>query len=888
MTALNGLTACMAERVDRRTLVSTSFQVLLERDRDLEVLAGALEYASAGQGRIVLVCGEAGIGKTSFVDRFIALRGRGTRTLKGYCDALSTPSPLAPLHDIARQAGGRLLAQLVAEAPRPALFAAVLDQLHNTRQPTVLVVEDIHWADEATLDLIRYLSRRIAETRALLVLTWRDEVDGRHPLRALLGDLATLRVSIRIDLPRLSVEAVRRLIAGLPFDAEALHRRTSGNPFFVAEVLANSGCGLPATVRDAVLARVAALGPAGRGVLQAAAVIGSRMDLALLESAIGANTDGLALCMKAGMLEVAGDAVAFRHELVREAVLADLDPAQSRELHRRALEGLKTFGAGRSDLAQLAHFAVGAGDGAAVLEFGPAAARAAIAVGAHRVAAAQFRNVLAFAGKLAAAERARLFEAYAEECSIIDELAEATRARQEAIELWQRVGDRLKEGETLAAMAWPLVRCGRNAAAEEASRRAVEVLEQMPPTPQLAAAYRIRAHLRMLDRDRLAAVHWGGKAIDLATQFRDDATIAAAEMVVGSALLVAGDDAGRSYLDRSAARARQARQEPLVGLAYLNLGSSYAEQYRFSEAEGHLVEGIAYTGERDLDHANHYMWSWLALTRLYQGHWSEAAEMAATIIGRPNVAVISRIMALVALGRVRTRRGEADALPLLDEALELALQTDTLQRLAPVRAARAEAAWFAGRLDQVVAEADAAYELATRHRHGWYAGEFSFWRWKAGERVAAPAWNAAPFLLHIEGDLRGAAEAWKRLRCPYEQARALADGDLPAQLAALAIFDKLGAAPAAAGLRQRMRSEGTHQIPRGPRATTRRNPFGLTARELEILDCLADGLSNGRTGQRLHISPKTVDHHVSSVLSKLDVATRGDAARVAREQNLLA
>jgi DNA-binding CsgD family transcriptional regulator/tetratricopeptide (TPR) repeat protein len=862
---------------------------LLERESALQMLAAAFEQAAAGHGRIALVSGEAGIGKTSFVDRFIAAGGQARRILKGNCDALFTPSPLGPLYDIARQTGGRLLAQLEGEAPRAALFSTMLDELRGAAQPTLLVIEDIHWADEATLDLIKFLARRIAETRVLLVLTYRDdEVAGRHLLRMLLGDLATSKATVRIELARLTIAAVRILIADRPLDPNALHGQTSGNPFFITEVLSNTGRGIPKTVRDAVLARAAKLRPAGRHALEAAAVIGSRMEHAVLERLLGGEAEGLAECAKAGMLESAGNGIAFRHELVRDAVLADLDPGRYWALNRLALDGLKAAVVGRGDLAQLAHFAEGAGDGEAVLEYGPAAARAAASVGAHRAAAAHYRRALSFAGDCTPADRARLFEAYAEECAIVDELTEASRARREAIELWQQAGDRLKEGENLAALAWPLVRSGQNAAAEEASRRAIEVLESMPPTRQLAGAYRIQAHLRMMNRERTAAVRWGSKAISLAARFQDDATIAAAEMVVGSAMLVAGDERGRPHLDRSLALARRAGLDDLVGLVYLNLGSSYGEQYQFSKAERFLAEGIAYASDCDLDHANNSISAWLALTRLYQGRWSEASDIATSVVECPNAAATSRIMALVALGRVRARRGDPGAASALDEALELALQTDTLQRLAPVRAARAEAASLAGEPEQVIAEATAAYELATRHRHRWHAGEFSFWRWLAGERTAAPRWSAAPFMLQIKGNWRGAAQAWGDLSCPYEQARALADGDMPAQLAALEIFDRLGAAPAAGALRQRMRGEGIRRIPRGPRATTRQNPFGLTLREMQILGCLAEQLSNRRIGARLHVSPKTIDHHVSSVLGKLGAATRGEAVRIAREQHLLA
>lgn len=861
---------------------------LLEREADLEALETARREVIAGQGRIALISGEAGIGKTSLVDRFLATSGHAMRILKGNCDALFTPSPLGPLYDIAPQLGRRLLALLESDTPRAALFSNVLDQICDPAQPTLLFIEDIHWADEATLDLIRFLTRRLARTSILIVATYRDdEVGPQHPLQILLGELASSRAAIGIELTRLSIDAVRILAADQPLDPAALHRLTSGNPFFITEVLANAGRGIPKTVRDAVLARAAKLSVAGRNVLEAAAVIGSRIEYSLLEEVLGGAAEGLADCVRHGMIESAGSGIAFRHELVRDAILTHLDPRRRRELNRLALEGLKAFGGGRGDLALLAHFAEGAGDTEAVLAFGPAAARAAAAAGAHRAAAAQYLRVLDFADAQAPAERAQLFAAYAREAAIVDKPIEASEAHRKAAECWRQAGDCLKEGESLAALALPLVRSGQNAAAEEASRRAIEVLGVMPPTRELAAAYQVQAHLRMLNRDCLIAMHWGKKAIELASRFDDKAIIAAAENTVGSALLVSGDERGRPYMDRSLAFARQAGLEDLIGHAYTNLGSCYGEQHQFSEAERHLVEGIAYAADRDLDRASHYMGAWLAITRLYQGRWNEACDIATSVVECRNIAAISRIVALVALGRVRARRGDPGANAALDEALELSLQTNTLQRLAPVRAARAEIAWLAGDLETARAEAIAVYDLATRCRHNWYAGELAFWRWKAGGPVVAPEYSAPPFLLQIEGNWQGAAEAWQRLGCPYEEARALADGDVPAQLAALEIFDRLGAVPTAAILRQKMRGNGMLKIPRGQRASTRQNPFALTKREMEILGCLAEGLTNGQIGAQLHISPKTVDHHVSSVLGKLEVGTRAEAARIAGEQKLL-
>jgi len=858
---------------------------LLERDDDVAVLAEVLTEAAAGRGRIALVSGEAGIGKSAFVDQFIASHASSVCVLKGHCDPLFTPTPLGPLYDIARQTSADLLASLEAGAPRAALFSAVLDMLRRAKAPTLVVIEDIHWADDATLDLIKFLGRRIAETRTLLVLTYREDEVAGTTLRLVMGDLAASKATVRIELPRLSLAAVRRLAGASAVDAACLHRQTAGNPFFVTEVL-SSGSGLPRTVRDAVLARADRLDPPARKVLNAAAVIGARVEHRLLEQVMDGALEGLAECLRVGMLEQTEDGIAFRHELVRDAVLIDLCPARRRELNRLALTAMRGSGR-RADLAQLVEYAEGAGDASAVLEYGAAAAKAASLVGAHREAAAHYARMLRQSVERSAPEEAALYEAYAEECSIVDDLAEAERARRAAIALRVQAGDRIKEGENLAELAWPLVRSGRTAAADETCRRAIEVLEAEPPTRQLANAYRIQAHMMMLDRDCRAAIALGRQAIALAEPFDDNTIVAAAENVIGTALLVSGDETGLGHLQRSIGLAKTAGLDALVGIGHTNIGVSYGEIFRLADAERHLAEGMAYTGERDLDSANHYMTAWLAMTRLYQGLWSDAAEIAEALLAQPNVSAISRITALAALGRVQARRGE-DAWPVLDEVLALATRTETLQRLAPVRAARAEAAWLAGDSKRAVAEAAAACGLAIQRRHAWFAGELIYWCRIGGSPMVAPSWLAAPYLLQARGHWRRAAAEWQRLGCPYEQARALSAGDPAAQIEALEIFTRLGAAPAAGMLRQRLRGAGIRHLPRGPRAATRSNPFGLTARELEILQCLTLGLTNGGIGAKLHVSPKTVDHHVSSVLSKLGAASRGEAARIAKTERLVA
>jgi DNA-binding CsgD family transcriptional regulator len=281
------------------------------------------------------------------------------------------------------------------------------------------------------------------------------------------------------------------------------------------------------------------------------------------------------------------------------------------------------------------------------------------------------------------------------------------------------------------------------------------------------------------------------------------------------------------------------------------------------------------------------MMAWRARAHFEQGDWDKVADDTDSVLSVERVSAITKISALAVLGHLRVRRGDPHADRVLSEARELAMQTRELQRIVPVASARIESAWIKGDLEQVMSESRFVLEMAKGHDAPWLHGEFASWIWRAGGAIETSEKIAEPYALQMSGNWRAAAEAWKQIGCPYEEAIALADGDETAQRAALAIFERLGAGPAAERLRQALRATGVRGIPRGPRPSTKQNPAGLTTRQMEVLALMAKGLANAEIAERLFTSTRTIDHHVSTILAKLDVRTRAEAISQAFQSGLV-
>jgi DNA-binding CsgD family transcriptional regulator/tetratricopeptide (TPR) repeat protein len=858
---------------------------LLQRTSFLHALTEYADEARQGDGRLVFLSGESGIGKTALLEAF-QQQLKGARWLWGACDGLLTPRPLGPLFDIGARAGGELARLCRSGASRDELFAALLAELESSTALTVVVIEDAHWADESTLDLLSFLGRRLNRLRGLLLVSYRDdEVGYDHPLRMVLGDVATQRSTRRMGLPTLSVEAVRELAGHGEVDAAELHRVTGGNPFYVCEIIDAGWPSIPPTVRDVVGARLARSAPAVRDAVQVAAVIGMRIPQALLAEVLTGPDSVIDDCLTSGFLMVEEAGLRFRHELVRMAVAATIAPHRTTELHTRLLAALEE--AADADPAVLAHHAEGAGDKAAVRRHAPAAAQRSSTLGAHREAAAQFERALRFADVADRPALAGLHESLAREYSMLDRWQEAEQALRTALALRRELGDHLAIGQDLRGLSDTLWQLCEGEESARTAREAVGVIEALPAEgPELAWAYASRADSLWDDGRHDEALAALAKARDIGARLGQADIETQALSWLGAALINSGED-GIGLIEQGLRIALDAHLQEEAGTVYVNIQDCCISLQRLDDAQRYYAEAMAFCERRELRFNTRCLRGGQADTLLLLGQWDEATEMCEKLLAIPGVSPANQLYPARILGTIRSRRGDPDAGVLLDRALVLAEGVGVPAWIAQARAVRAELFWLSGKPALAADEARAAYDQTASDIDPWRAGSLAIWLSRLGGRTEFPDGLPEPYALEMAGDRRRAAQAWEHLGRSYDAALVwVTSSDEAGLRGAVKTLDELGARATAAVARRRMKELGLTAIPRGPRAATRADPAGLTPREQEVLALLSEGLPDREISERLFISERTVHHHVSAVLAKIGVSSRTAAAREAARMGI--
>jgi DNA-binding CsgD family transcriptional regulator/tetratricopeptide (TPR) repeat protein len=859
-----------------------SGDTLEERDDQLAALSSWWEDAAAGTGRLVLVGGDAGAGKTALLDAFCR-RLRRVRLLRGGCEPLTPPTPLGPLRDVADGLPAVLRRELASAHDPTSVRRMLLEELRAADVPTLLVVEDAHWADEATLDLLRFLGRRLEPCAVMVVVTYRqDEVGTRHPLRVLAGDLATLPVVRRLTVPMLSSAAVARLAAGTDIDPVELHRRTGGNAFFVRQILEDGRTTVPATVRDAVLARAARLALGAREALDALACLGAKAAPWVVEAVSGRPAAVLDECVERGLLVSDNGAVAFRHELVRVAIEEAVLPARAAELHRQALAVLRTRPPGEVQPARLVEHAQLSGDRAALLEYSRAAAERAAALGAHREAATYLRRALDVSDRLPPPDRAGLVEELGRQSHLADDLDAALRAWQDAVATWRTIGDRRRQAGALVGLAITATHLAREVPLAAAScDEAIGLLGDSSPGAEFAAACAIRGKLAAMAYRNAEAVAWGERLLSAAEAEPEPLTRALGLLPIGIGRAQDGDPAGLDLIVQSIRLATAAGAHHEAGLGYFWLLLVCVTRRWYRSADRWYGEALAFTEAHGQEVWRQWLRAFRSRALLDQGDWDDAEALAAEVLRSATADDGRKMIALVVLGRIRARRGEPEPDQLLTGARTATVTAESaVGWIVGSNPALAEAATYAGAPDRVRAVAASALDGALRQGEPWHVGELAYWLCRADGPATVPANAAEPYRLQLSGRWKDAADCWRAIGCPYEAALALADSDNPGALReALATFDRLGARPMRDTTARRLRELGVRNVPRRPSMLS---ADGLSAREQDVLTLLADGRRNTEIAAALFLSRRTVEHHVAAILRKLGVPNRTEAARHAR------
>ncbi len=864
---------------------------LLERETYLAELSRLYKNVQAGVGHTIFLMGEAGIGKTSLLNSFLTSSEKDSIVLTGACDSLFTPRPLGPLFDIASQLDEEFANLLTSEKDRAVVFSSLITKLSSLRKTVVLVFEDVHWADDATFDLIKFLSRRINKICCLFIVSFRDnEISGKHSMTAMYGDLPVTHFS-KISLNRFSKSMVDELANNSQkISGDQLFQLTNGNPFYVMEILSHPNhMGIPERIKDSILSRFHSRNEMTKTLWEFLSVLPSaKIEIGLLnyiEDKFGSCMDE---CISAGIIISRPGQLSFNHELFRITIEESLSHAKRKNLHKTILQILKDVG--NANLSQLVHHAKYAEEFGLVSDLAPRAAKMASDVGAHREAATLYSMAIDVA-EIGSFSQAELYERHAYECYLTYQLPAAIASQQQALTIWRNRSQSLREGDALRFLSRLWWFAGDRSQAVQFGSMAIEVLDKLENAlRERAWAYSNFAQLQMLSETTVGALHWGNQAIELAKDINDKEILSHALNNVGSAMLRTPlqQELGEKYLRESLDIALKAKFQEHAARSYVNLGFTFYVIKQYEKAKEALALGIKYCEEQDLDFLRYYMLGTMASVDLETGRWHEAETIASKLHNNPQHGLV-KILATLVLAKLAMRRGQFEkAETLISEIKSPVMATNELQRIIPLIAAELELAWLTGKRVDIAPLEELEQTLLFTKDKSWFYSDYIYWKHRLSIlKPGATGTILTPLKFEISGDWQSASKAWEQLGSSYEQALASMNGNEESQLNSFRILEGLGATAAVNRYKNKFKSTGGKNIPKGPRESTLNNPGQLTDRQIDILKLLKSGLQNKEIAEKLFISPKTVDHHISAILAKLEVNSRAKAVVEAQKLGIL-
>lgn len=854
---------------------------LLERDHELALFRHAFEAAASGTGTGIAVSGESGAGKSALVASALQAAD-GLRVLRGQCEPLRTPRPLGPLRDLG-------LAGLEEMVRSDARLSDIGEHVYAAlgTAPTAVVVEDLHWVDEASAEVLRFLARRVEAAPMVMVLTYRDEEIGlRHPARGLLGDVAGLDGLTTVQLAPLSPEAVAAAVAGTGLDPARVHAVTGGNAFFVSQVAKEPDRPLPSSVRDAVLARVADVDLADLDVLQLIACAPDRLDDRVLPL-VEIDLPTLRRLNETALLARDDHGLVFRHELARLAVESTIPPGGAIGLHRRLIDALEQLEI--TDPAVLTHHAVAARDPQRATTYAQAAAAEATATASNAEAAAFLEIALEhLPGTAPPVERAGLLLQLSLQQYLTSRISEAIASARASIPLAERAGVPALVAEAYSVMAVLEYHSARRRYVDQYAARALEIAELAGDPGTSVRTQANAAFLAMIGSDLEAAVAGAERTAALAAEAGMAEYVTAGRMFREMVDSICGDQDARARVLELGATARDRGWDELASRAYDVTAFVDVEQGNLRGLQAVVDAGLAHAGARDLPVGRLWMLAARATLHLLQGRWNAAVEDASSVVTGdllPGCLHPHLVLAAVAL-----RRGESEAVaPNLERMWATARGLEEPMRLLSAGTLLAEVMWMTGREDPRVLDLAARFaELGGAPDTRWPAAQLALWLRRLDLPFDVTGVDLPePFVSSLEGRHAEAAAWWHRAGSSYHEALAWADSDDEEHRArAVGLLDRLGAVAVADKLRRGMREDGLAQVPQRPQTSTRANPFGLTNRQLDVARLVARGHSNADIAAQLFISLKTTEVHVSAVLAKLGVTSRRAVVTQAEELGL--
>lgn len=848
---------------------------LLEREDELERLNSLLARAREGNGQIALIRGEVGIGKTSVAKTLTRSAADRAHILWGLCDDRLAARPLGPFWDMAIDEP--VLSAALMANDRNRILDVLFELFTRAIRPTIAVVEDVHWADGATLDLLTTLTRRIEGTHTLFVMTFRDNVPIDHPLNLILGSLPQAQVE-NIELGPLSYQAVLAMSQSAE-QADRIWNVAAGNPFYVTELVSRAPNEIPVSVRDVVRSHLGLLTAKAEQLVRLMSVIPGRVELPLLDELDPSFRDILGEPEDLGLVRLKSDSLLFRHELVRSAVESSLSESHRRELNLKILEASESIGL---EVSRCAHHAREAHAIDAMIRLLPAAAEQAAAAGSHSEAVAHMRALEPYLDRVPSGERAALYEVWAHEEEFVS--GKGLDQALEAVSLRRSLDDPAELGGSLLQASRSAYFSGERQLAQDLAEEAINVLTDVGGG-HLAAGYAELSRLFMLDFEFDLAIEYGEKALALTPE--PVLQRANALTNIGTARALRGYPDGTDLLRESARISEELGADRELHRARGNLISA-AMQW------GDLVvaESLNDLALEELSDRSPATSAWHLSARasidMHRGRFDRAESTLRELVDRRDLEAGDRIGAARGLACVLARTGHPESRHALEEAGAMAEAFDEGQDGGSTAARWAEYLYLFQVDDETTTKRNlGVLEKVVSSGNPWEVADLALWLWLDSHIDEIPPGAAEPVQWIGSGRWKDAYDWYSAQDLPYEQAVALSQGDTDAQLQALEVAHAIGAKPLAAILRRHLRAQGVRRIPQGPRAATRSNSLGLTARQTEVLGLLGEGLSNSAIADRLFISPRTVEKHVAAVLDKTSASTRQEAVAAAHHSGLL-